>query len=70
GFRLLLARPERTILAVLHSLPVADALAAREGRPPVPRVPIVGNAHLYRFTRDELEQVAELLEGWCASPSW
>jgi probable phosphoglycerate mutase len=70
GFRLLLARPERTILAVLHSLPVAYAVAAREGRPPEPRVPLVANAHPYRFTRDELERVAELLEGWCASPSW
>lgn len=70
GLRLLLARPERTILAVLHSLPVAYAVAALAGRPPEPRVPLVANAHPYRFTRDELERVVELLEGWCAAPTW
>lgn len=70
GFRLLLARPERTILAVVHSLPVAYAIAARGGQAPVPRVPLVANAHPYPFTREELEGVVELLEGWCASPTW
>lgn len=70
GFRLLLARPEPTILAVLHSLPVGYALAAREGQAPAPRVPLVANARPYRFTRAELECAVELLEGWCASPTW
>lgn len=70
GFRLLLARPERTILAVLHSLPIGYALAAREGELPAPRVELVLNAHPYPFTRAELERAVELLEGWCASPSW
>ncbi len=70
GFRLLLARPERTILAVLHSLPVAYAVAARDGSPPPPRVPLVANAHAYPFTRAEVEGVVRLLEGWCAAPTW
>jgi broad specificity phosphatase PhoE len=70
GFRLLLARPERTILAVLHSLPIGYALAARAGRPPAPRAELVRNAHPYPFTRAELEHAVELLEDWCASPTW
>ncbi|HET8606229.1 MAG TPA: histidine phosphatase family protein [Gaiellaceae bacterium] len=70
GFRLLLARPERTILAVLHSLPIAYALAAREGRAPEPREPLVANAHPYRFAHEELDRAIGLLEGWCASPTW
>ena len=70
GFRALLARPEETVLAVIHSLPVAYALAARDGAPPAPRVPLVENAHPYPFTRAELERVVDLLEGWCAAPTW
>ncbi len=70
AFRLLLERPEPSILAVCHSLPVAYAIAAQEGRAPEPKVPLVANAHPYRFTRDELARVVEILEGWCASPSW
>jgi hypothetical protein len=33
-------------------------------------VPLVANAHPYPFTRDEVERAAEVLEGWCASPTW
>jgi probable phosphoglycerate mutase len=70
GFRMLLELQERTVLAVCHSLPVGYAIAGREGRAPEPRVPLVQNAHPYPFTRPELERVIELLEGWCASPTW
>jgi probable phosphoglycerate mutase len=70
GFRRLLELPQRSVLAVLHSLPVAYALAARDGRTPEPRTELVRNAHAYPFTRADLECVVELLEQWCASPSW
>jgi broad specificity phosphatase PhoE len=70
GFRRLLARPERSILAVCHSLPVAYALGARDGTPPEPRAAMVANAHPYRFGRADLERVAGVLEGWCAAPTW
>lgn len=70
GFRRLLGRPEAAILAVCHSLPVAYALGARDGSGPLPKVPMVANAHPYRFERAELERVAGVLEGWCASPTW
>lgn len=70
AFRRLLGRPEGTILAVCHSLPVAYALGARDGRPPEPRAPMVANAHPYPFERAELERAVAVLEGWCASPTW
>jgi probable phosphoglycerate mutase len=70
AFRLLLTLDEALVLAVCHSLPVAYALAAQGGRAPEPKAPLVQNAHPYPFTRVELERVAEMLEGWCASPTW
>ena len=70
AFRLLLARPEDTILVVTHSLPIAYALATREGDLPQPRVPLVGHASVHRFTASELERAAEALETWVAEPTW
>jgi broad specificity phosphatase PhoE len=70
AFRRLLALEERSVLAVCHSLPVAYALAAHEGRAPEPRVPLVANAHPYRFTRAELEAIVGILEAWCGAPTW
>jgi broad specificity phosphatase PhoE len=70
GFRRLLELPDPAVLAICHSLPVAYAIAARDGTAPLPKVPLVENAHAYRFTRPELEQIADTLEGWCASPTW
>jgi len=70
AFRRLLERDEARILAVCHSLPVAYALGAREGRAPEPRAPMVANAHPYPFERAELERVVAVLEDWCASPTW
>ena len=70
AFRGLLARPEETILVVAHSLPIAYALAAREGQAPGARVPLVGNAVPYPFSACELEAVASLLEQWVAAPGW
>jgi broad specificity phosphatase PhoE len=70
GFRRVLARSERTVLVVIHSLPIAYVLAAQNGDAPAPRVPLVRHAHPYRFSQAELERAVSLLEGWCASPTW
>lgn len=70
GFRAVLERPEETVLVVCHSLPVAYALAGRDGEPPRPRVPLVEYAHPYRFDAEELARVVALLEGWVAEPTW
>jgi probable phosphoglycerate mutase len=70
ALRILLGRPEETILVVTHSLPIAYALATRGGELPQPRVPLVRHAELHRFTAAELERAAEALESWAAAPTW
>jgi broad specificity phosphatase PhoE len=71
GYRALLERPEATILAVLHALPIAYLLAALEGSPPAARMARpVAYAEPHRVGAEELRRAVELLEDWCASPTW
>jgi broad specificity phosphatase PhoE len=70
AFRMLLARPEQTILAVCHSLPIAYAMEARDGRPPEVHAPMAEHATPYPFTAEELAAATTLLEGWAAHPTW
>ncbi|HWB23419.1 MAG TPA: histidine phosphatase family protein [Gaiellaceae bacterium] len=70
GFRLLLERPEESILVVAHSLPIAYVLAARDGTPPASRMPLVTYATPYALTGQELRRAAIALEYWLAVPSW
>jgi broad specificity phosphatase PhoE len=71
AYSALLERPERTILAVIHALPIAYLLLARDGEPPRPRVDLrVAYARSYPFTAAELERSLAVLENWCASPTW
>jgi broad specificity phosphatase PhoE len=68
GYRKVLERPERTILVVGHSLPMAYALKAAAGMNPTARVELLGYAEPHRLTADELERAAEVLELWAAEP--
>ena len=70
ALRLVLARPERTILVVTHSLPIAYVLATRNGELPAPRVPLVAHAAVHAFDAEELERAAAALESWVAGPTW
>ena len=70
AFRRVAERPEETVLVVSHSLPVAYVLAACDGEPPGPRVPLVETAHPYWLDEAELERAVELLERWVAEPTW
>lgn len=70
AFRLLLARPEESILVVAHSLPIAYVLGAREGIPPGTEVPIAEHAKPYPFDGVELERATAFLENWAAAPTW
>ena len=70
GFRRLLERPEATILAVLHSLPLAYALGAVRGEAPLPRVDLVEYAQPHRLSATDLRRAVERLEQWCAAPTW
>jgi probable phosphoglycerate mutase len=70
GFRTVLDRPEERVLVVAHSLPIAYALSARDGTPPAARVELVAHAHPYPLSAPELERAVDVLESWCASPTW
>lgn len=70
AFRVVLARAERQILVVTHSIAIAYAIAARDGTPPAPRAPVIAYATPYPFARAELERATSLLEAWCAAPTW
>lgn len=70
ALRILLARTEDAILVVTHSLPIAYALATRDGELPQPRVPLVQHARVHPFTAAEVERAADTLEAWVAAPTW
>ena len=70
GFRRLLERRESTVLAVLHSLPIAYVLAAARGDGIARRVELVEYTRPYRLAADELRVAVEQLEAWCAAPTW
>ncbi len=70
GFRSLQKRDEGTILAVIHSLPIAYVLGACGGESPGRRVPLVEHAHAYRLDVDELDRALDVLEQWLVSPTW
>ena len=71
AYRALLERPEAAILVVLHALPIAYLLEALEGAEPAPRMGrVVDYAHPYRVQAGDLRAAIQLLERWCAAPSW
>jgi broad specificity phosphatase PhoE len=70
GFRAILDRPERAILVVAHSLPIAYVLMALAGRDPARRVPLVEYAKIHTVSAAELTRAITRLEAWCAAPTW
>jgi broad specificity phosphatase PhoE len=70
GFRRILARPERAIFVVAHSLPIAYILMALAGLDPAPRVPLVEYTQTHTVSAGELRRAVARLERWCAAPSW
>lgn len=70
AFRELLARPEPTILAVAHSLPIRYALDAAAGSPPRPAVEQIPYAEPFELDAAALSRAAEVLERWCSAPAW
>lgn len=71
AYRSLLERPEDTILAVVHALPIAYLLLARDGIAPRARVDLkVEYAQPHSFIADELRDALSVLEAWRAEPTW
>jgi probable phosphoglycerate mutase len=70
GFRTLLERPEPTILAVLHSLPIGYLLEAAAGRDPAAKLGLLDYVERHELSAAEVETAVTRLERWAASPSW
>lgn len=68
GYRIVLARPESTVLVVCHSLPIAFALAGADGRSPKARMPLITYAEPYVIYSSDLEEAIEHLEAWIRNP--
>ena len=68
AFRWLLDRPEETILVVCHSLPIAFALAAADGRRPSARMPLVTPAEPHILYEPSLREAVERIEEWVRDP--
>ena len=70
GWRGLLARPERTILVVAHSLPIRYTLNAARGGLPKPAMEQVPYAEAFPLSAAELTEAVERLETWSLAPAW
>ena len=70
GFRTILERPERVVLVVTHSLPIAYVVMALSGQDPARSVPLVEYAKAHTLGADELERAVTRLEAWHAAPTW
>ena len=68
GFRSLLDRPEDTILVVCHSLPIAFALAAADGRRTSAKMPLITPAEPHILYEASLRDAAERIEDWVRDP--
>jgi broad specificity phosphatase PhoE len=68
GLRVLLGRPESTLLVVCHSLPIAFAVAAADGRSPRAKMPLITYAEPHVLYTDQLEEAVERLEAWTRNP--
>lgn len=64
----LLERPEETILAVSHSLPIRYVLDAADGIFPAARIVHVAHATPHELDATAVERAAETLRVWAATP--
>jgi len=70
GFRIVLARPERTILVVTHGLAVSYLREAIAGSEPRARHVPVPYARPFEYSEEELGQALDRLEAWLENPRW
>lgn len=68
GLRLVLERPEDTVLVVGHALSIRYLIDAAEGRVPAARMAPIEHAFPYRLERADAERAAALLEEWSRAP--
>lgn len=68
GYRILLARPEKTVVAVTHALPIRYVLSALLEQNPAAIVEPVAHAEPTHFSAGQLERAVARLEAWCRHP--
>jgi broad specificity phosphatase PhoE len=70
AWQTIVARPERTILVVAHSLPIRYVVNAAAGGFPKPAMEQVPYAEALPLSAAELTQAVERLETWALAPAW
>lgn len=70
GLETLLARPEPSMLVVMHALPLRYVLDASDGSFPAARIERVEHAVPYRLARDRVELAAKTLRAWAEAPTF
>jgi broad specificity phosphatase PhoE len=70
AFAALLERPEATVLAVTHAVPIRYLLRAAEGLPPQARIDAVPHAEPFRLDAGAVGRAVELLEAWSREPAF
>jgi 2,3-bisphosphoglycerate-dependent phosphoglycerate mutase len=70
GYALVSDRPERTIVAVLHSLPIMYLLEAVAGADPAARLGMLPYAEPRSLGREEVERAIARLRRWLEDPAW
>ena len=70
GFRIVLARSERTIIVVTHGLAVSFLREATAGSEPRARHTPVPYARPFEYSADELARALDLLQAWLRAPRW
>lgn len=70
ALELLLARPEDTILAVGHALPLRYVLDAADGSFPAAKIEHLAHTTPHPLTREQVETAAETLRVWAQEPQF
>ena len=70
GLAALLGRPEETVLAVSHALPLRYVLDAADGSFPARRIEHVPHATPYRLGRESVELAIDTLRAWATAPEF
>jgi broad specificity phosphatase PhoE len=67
---MLVERPEPTVLAVAHALPIRYLLWAADGRTPAARIEPVPHAEPVRLAARHVRMAVELLHQWAREPAF
>jgi broad specificity phosphatase PhoE len=70
GYALVLDRPEETIVAILHSLPIVYLLEAVRGADPVARLGMLPYAESCEVDATSVRRALARLERWLERPAW